>query len=185
MQYLRRFVPCVLVISHPPKGNAKTTRGASAWEADAQQVVYLSLDAATRVRTVHLARDADREAKRRFESPIESLVVSSDVVTFEAIDPLGQVVELRVRYCDAMPERNGQKTSRQDDEQIVRVLLAVRKGTTSANAVREVLNIKRDRAQELVRIAIERGLLERAPVPGGSQDGGLRITSLGVGKLDA
>lgn len=184
MAYLRSFVRSVLMISHPPKGNAKTTRGASAWEADAQQVIYLSLDATTRVRTVHLAPDAEREAKRRFESPIESLVVASDVVTFEALDPLGQTVELRVRYCDAMPERNGEKAARQDDEQITQALAAVRRGAVNATQVQESMAIKRARAQELVRLAIEQGLLTRPAVPSGSRSSELQLTPLGAGKLD-
>ena len=80
-----RFDVPTLLIAHPAKGNAGTTRGAGAWEADAQQVIYVSVDATTRARTVHLSADAERDAKRRFETDIDYLKVDSDVVTFEAL----------------------------------------------------------------------------------------------------
>lgn len=187
LQYLRRFVPVpTMLISHPPKGNKGTTRGAGAWEADAHQVIYLSLDPETRVRTVHLAADRDREAKRRFESAIDSLLVSSDVVTFEALDPLGQTVETRVRYCDVTPERSGEKDARQTDEQITRTLRAVQQGALSASAVQEALGIKRQKAQELVRLCVESGWLERVAVPSGSRKAEpLKLTLSGARRLAA
>ncbi len=90
-----RFDVPTLLIAHPAKGNAGSTRGAGAWEADAHQVIYV-VDAKTRARTVHLAADAERDAKRRFETDTDYLKVDSDVVIFEAIDPL-ENVDIRVR----------------------------------------------------------------------------------------
>lgn len=99
-----RFDVPILLIAHPAKSNAGSTRGAGAWESDALQVIYVSVDEASRVRTVHLEADFERDAKRRFESVINHLHVISEVVTFEALDQLGETVDLRVRCCDLEPE---------------------------------------------------------------------------------
>lgn len=177
---LREHVPVpTLLIAHPAKGNVRTTRGAGAWEADVQQVIYLSLDPTSRVRTVHLAPDAERDAKRRFESDIHSLVISSDVVTFESRDVLGNVVPTKVRYVDVAPEGWAQKKARADDALELRILAAVRDGAASGNAVKTAIGASKPNVLAAIKRLREVGELdERAPVLAGSGRGGNRQREL-------
>lgn len=101
----------IWIIAHTAKANLSraegiTARGASAFEADAQQVLYL-------------VNDGDKgrwlmRGKTRFESPWQELEIHSDSRTMTAVNRFGAEESLTLRWAVAVPPEGGSKAERQE-----------------------------------------------------------------------
>lgn len=91
----------IWIVGHTAKANMGradtiTARGASAWEADANQVIYLVRD----------DKDQSRwlvRGKTRFESPWPELEIKSNSSTKTVLNQFGQEEELTLRWSIPMP----------------------------------------------------------------------------------
>lgn len=91
----------IWIVGHTAKANMSrsdtiTARGASAWEADANQVLYLVRD----------DKDQSRwlvRGKTRFESPWPELEIKSNSSTKTVLNQFGQEEELTLRWSIPMP----------------------------------------------------------------------------------
>lgn len=102
----------IWIIAHTAKANLGkgdniTTRGAAAYEADAQQVLYITWDNKTNRRCI-------LRGKTRFESPWHDLEIKSDSRTMTVLNRFGTEETLTLRWGIASPSAIGNRAARQE-----------------------------------------------------------------------
>lgn len=158
----------IWIIAHTAKAdlgraNGITARGASAFEADAQQVLYL-------------VNDGDKgrwllRGKTRFEASWQELEIKSDSRTMTVVNRFGAEESLTLRWAVAAPPEGGSKAARQ--EQI------------KAEAVERDRGVLRAQILQVMRDAFESGeRYNRAGVKDKISGSGQAITNAIAGLLN-